>query len=409
MKRWFIITLVCIPPLAWAGGPVYSRFGVGDLKVFGSNRAFGMGILGISLTGDGYINSFNPACLARISLTRIGGGYEFSSMTLTDEAGSAKFSRGDFQSLSLAIPISRDHGIVLAAEAIPYSAVHYKVEIRQPTAGSGSLQKFSGSGGLSKLSLAASYAPRADLSLGAKYSYVFGTIDRISAVQFDDPGFSNSELRTSLYHGGSHLTFGIQIENVGSLLGVSSLDQLQFGMMVSTSARLSVRKEDLLLTSASVDTVLVSFGTTELPLSFGIGLAYLAGDRLLLSTDAYFEKWEGTNFFGISAVGTRNSMRVAAGAEFMPKPTPITFGDRVAYRAGFAYNSTYQQINGQPVNEWYISGGIGLPIGPDARLNLTMQAGVLGTTANGLQKSTFFRFSFSVSASEAWFIPLQED
>ena len=410
MRKIILFLLIFgITLTATAGGPTYSRYGIGDLAYFGSNRAFAIGVLGIGLTGDGFINRFNPAGLSRISLTRISAGFEFSSMTLKDQSGSTKFARGDFQSIALAVPVSRQHGVVFYAGTAPFSNVDYRIQVREMTYGSPSTQTFSGIGGLSTLTLGLSYSPRADLSLGLKYSYVYGTIEHITNVDFDDLTFTDNELQSSRFHSGSMFTLGLLAEDLGSLLGVPALKPFQLGLIIGTPAKLSVRQENVLLTSSSVDTTSVVRGKTDLPFSFGLGVSYRAADRMLFTTDVFLQEWQGSNFFGGPSGGVRNSARIAGGVEFLPKASPSSYGDRIAYRAGFAYNSTYHTVGGQAVNEWYLSGGVGLPIGPDAKMNLTLQAGSRGATDGGLQKVDFIRFSVSISASEAWFIKLEED
>jgi len=410
MRKVLVILLIIGSSVtASAGGPIYSRYGIGDIAYFGSNRAFAIGVMGISLGGDGFINRFNPAGLSRISLTRVSAGFEFSAVNLKDQSGSTRFARGDFQSFGLAVPISEKHGITLAAETSPYSNVDYKVQVRELTPGSPSTQTFSGIGGLSTLSLGLSYRPREDLSLGMKYSYVYGTIEQITKVEFDDASFTNNEFHVSRFHSGSIFTLGFLVESLGSFLGSPSLSPLQIGATITTPAKLSVREERILLTSTSVDTTSVLRGKTNLPFSFGFGASYQAGERLLLTSDILLQEWQGANFFGGSSVGIRNSTRFGAGVEFLPKRVPSTYGDRVAYRAGFAYNSSYYKINGIAIDEWYVSGGIGLPVGPDAKMNLTVHVGSQGTMNSGMQKGNFVRFSVSISASEAWFLTLEED
>ena len=95
--------------------------------------------------------------------------------------------------------------------------------------------------------------------------------------------------------------------------------------------------------------------------------------------------------------------------EFGARQNPETYWERVAYRAGFTYTSSYVAFNGQPLSEWYVSGGLALPIGPDARINLALHLGSRGSTVQGLQKDNFLRVSVSFSASERWFITIEED
>lgn len=411
-QRTFIFALVLcvgVTTQADAGGPIYSRFGLGDLHLFGSNRATAMGILGISLSGDGFINRFNPAGLSRISLTQVSGGFEFNRTTSTDPSGSTTLARGDFQSLALAIPASTSDGIVIFAETSPYSLVNYKVKVRTGAPGIPSTQMLTGSGGLSSLSLGASYRPTSDLSLGLKYSYLYGTIFQTSGVTFDDPSFSQSEVDRSLFHRGSMVTVGLQADSIGRLLKSSWLNSVSFGFVLTSPANLSVKEQSVILTPSSADTAVSARGKSTIPLGFGLGLSYAAAARTLIAGDVFLQQWKSATFYGSPPVETRNSLRAALGVEFAPSANPSTYWDRMAYRAGFVYHASYLVLNGQPLNEWYVSGGMAFPVGPDARVNVALHLGSRGTTAQGLQKDNFLRLSLSFSASERWFITIEED
>jgi hypothetical protein len=56
-----------------------------------------------------------------------------------------------------------------------------------------------------------------------------------------------------------------------------------------------------------------------------------------------------------------------------------------------------------------MSGGVGLPMGPESWLNIGLQVGMRGTTDNKLQKDTIIRLSVAVSASELWFLKFDEE
>jgi hypothetical protein len=105
----------------------------------------------------------------------------------------------------------------------------------------------------------------------------------------------------------------------------------------------------------------------------------------------------------------RNSFRTGIGFEAIPSKGADTFWKRIYYRAGFAYNSTYYKIHDVGINEFIMSGGVGLPIGPESRLNIGVQVGVRGSIDNKLQKDTIFRLSIAISASELWFQKYEED
>ncbi len=410
MKRLIstVAVFLVLTSSALAGGPPYSRFGIGDLVYFGSNRSYAMNVMGVALTQDGYINIYNPAALSRLSFTRFGGGFEFFSSSLKDNGNTQSFATGGFQSLAIAVPVSTVNGIVLFAGTSPTSAVNYDVTIPGNIAGNQVTQNTVGTGGLSALFLGSSYRPSPDVSLGLTYTYHYGTIRQRLVVDFDDGSFADNELRRSFFHSGSSFTLGLTYEGFSDLFGSPSLKPLTAGIILTTPASLSVKEERLLFTENSADTTLIRRGSTSLPLSWTVGMAY-GGEQIVIAADVALQHWGSANFFESSSVGIRNNVRAAVGIEIPGRKDPVTYWDRVAYRAGFAYTSSYIIVNGQPVNGWSISGGLGLPIGPDARMNLGLQYGTRGTTANGLTQDNFIRFSVSVDAGEAWFITIEDD
>jgi hypothetical protein len=410
MKRLLSTTVavLVLTTSALAGGPPYSRFGIGDLTLFGSNRSYAMNVMGVALTQEGYINIYNPAALSRLSFTRFAGGFEFFSSTLKDAADTQSFATGGFQSLAIAVPVSTSNGVALFAGTSPTSAVNYDVTIPGSIAGNAVTQNTVGTGGLSALFLGTSYRPSTDLSLGLTYTYHYGTIRQRLVVDFADGSFADNELRKSFFHSGSSFTLGLTYDGISDLFGSPSLKPVTIGLVLTTPASLSVKEERLLFTENSADTSLIRRGSTTLPLSWTAGMAY-AAERIVVAADVAVQQWNSANFFEPSPVGIRNSLRAAVGIEIPGRTDPVTYWDRVAYRAGFAYTSSYIVVNGQPVNGWSISGGLGLPIGPDARMNLGLQYGSRGSTANGLTQDTFIRFSVSVDAGEAWFITVEDD
>jgi hypothetical protein len=410
MKRLIstAVVFLALTSSTHAGGPPYSRFGIGDLIFFGSNRSYAMNVMGVALTQDGYINVYNPATLSRLSFTRFAGGFEFFSSSLKDAGNTQSFATGGFQSLAIAIPISTTNGVVLFAGTSPTSAVNYDVTIPGNIAGNPVTQNTVGTGGLSALFLGSSYRPSADLSLGLTYTYHYGTIRQRLVVDFDDGTFADSELRKSFFHSGSSFTLGLTYDGLSDLLGSPSLKPVTAGIVLTTPASLSVKEERLLFTENSADTTLIRRGSTSIPFSWTAGMAY-TGERIIVAADVALQHWSSANFFEPSSVGIRNGLRAAVGIEIPGRKDPVTYWDRVAYRAGFAYTSSHIIVNGQPINGWSVSGGLGLPIGPDASMNLGLQYGSRGSIANGLTQDNFIRFSISVEASEAWFITIEDD
>ena len=399
-----VVTIGCVLPVA-AGGSIYSRFGVGDLIRYGGSRLDAMGGAGIALIGDGFLNRLNPAGIAKIQYTRFSGSFEYTNYSSTDAFGEGRYARGSFKGLGLGIPIDREYGIAMLFEASPYSNVNYATQSKDSLL----TQDFYGTGGLSLLSFGGSVSPFKELSLGAKLNYIHGRIRQAGNFTFSDPTFTNSEIQRSDFYSGFNFTFGGIYEGLGNLLNVPALSPLAIGFVLSTPTTLDVNRESVLTTSESTDTTAAGLGNVDVPLSFGVGLSYLIGNKYYVTGDVYYQPWSKATFFGSTLPQMRNTTRIGIGFEALPGRETEAFLKRVIYRAGFYYNATSYIFNGTPINEVFVTGGVGIPIGPDARLNVGLQLGTRGTTSNNLQRDTVFRLSLSLSASEVWFLRIEEE
>lgn len=402
-KKLFLLSLWALP--LYAGGPVYSRFGIGDLTLFGSSRLYAMGNTGISLYGDGFINRLNPAGLAGISETRISGSFEYLNLTSRDNLGSGKFARGDFQGLAFAIPIDRENGATLLLETTPYSSVRYAIERTDTQLGATSFQRFYGNGGLTTLGIGGSFAFGQHFFVGAKLNYLFGGIRQVSSVDFDDETYTDSETQRERYHSGVNVTLGANLHGFGE--ASSFLKPLAVGLVLTTPAKLNVREEVFHSISTSTDTIRIESSSLTIPLAWGVGLSYLFSERYIVAGDLNLQHWAPENFPEPQPVSIRNSLRLSLGFEALPERNATAYVSRIAYRAGISYHSTYIKVGTESIDELLASGGVGLPIGPNSRLNLGVQAGTRGTTS--LQRDTIIRLSLTLSASEPWFIRFEED
>ena len=410
-RRLLVVSIIVglTVSVANAGGPVYSRYGLGELFYFAGSRSYAMGDAGIGLLGDGFINQINPAGLALISATRFSGMFEYSNYSSTDPSGSARYARGDFGGLSVAIPASKDYGVVLLAELTPYSTVNYEISRDDSQLGISSNQEFIGSGGISRFDLGSSISITQNLHAGFKLNYLAGTILETTKINFADNTYSNSVLTLSDHYSGVLFTFGASYSGVGDLVGSSFLKSLVLGFVVETPTSLDVREDHLTATAQQYDTTSTQFGKADIPTFFGIGASYALADRYVFAADLAMQDWSNAKNFGLHPAELRNSTRFGGGFEVRPSKDASTYWEHVIYRAGFYYNSSYIQVDGQPINAMFATVGLGLPIGADSHLNLGFQIGVNGTNQNDLQKDTIFRLTASISASELWFVRIDEE
>ena len=398
--------------LAGSGGSIYSLIGIGDIRHLPSVRSAGMGYAGYALTSPFSINTLSPATWGKIDRARVEASMLYEGFTSSNATTSRFLARGDVSGAILAFPLSTAHGVVLATGFTPYSKVDYN------TFSSGSYVTpadtmlyglhYTGTGGISKGLLGLSYAPTHSVSVGASLNYLFGTMERATIMTPRTtayyPGTQNEE---TTMNGPTITFFGAPRQP----RGVSDfLEPFSIGLVATTRASMTSTHRFTYTFSDQADTSGEDTNIMTIPASFGIGIAYHPPERWILALDYTTQAWSSMESRGKTPEGIRNAWMVGFGVERLPaREAGVPLLDRIAYRLGFTYESSYYNPNGNGINAWTITGGLGLPVSSDARLNLAIDYGMRGTTSNGLIQDKILRFSASLSISEQWFQRSDED
>lgn len=411
MKRTIFFLLLCsvvTVSRAGNGGSGYSRYGIGDLQYFVSDRAYGMGGAGIAVLSTTSIDRFNPADWVNISRTSFSVGALYEGYSTTDGVNSGYFSGANFNGIMVAVPLLPSHGIVFGAGLMPYSTVNYSTAFDTSQAGLGYRLGYHGEGGTSQAQVGISANASADLHLGAKFNYYFGTLRHTITQAFTDNSmYTNAEDVRSVELKGIGFSLGAVYSGLGSLLKIDSTKSITLGVVASTASTVSSAEEhDFTYTSAlltSYDTVTINEGNLRIPYSITGGISYMT-NRLLLASDLSFQQWSRFEATGLIAMTNRNSYRFSIGGELRPPAeAPGMSTSRNIYRLGFFYNSTYYLIANEPINETGVTGGLGFPIFFSTRLEIGVQYSFRGTTDQQLQKDKIVRISFTLSGDELWF------
>jgi hypothetical protein len=152
-------------------------------------------------------------------------------------------------------------------------------------------------------------------------------------------------------------------------------------------------------------------GKITLPLSFGFGIGFKKGDRLLVAADFAVQNWSSYQAFNQSQ-GLKNSMRVSLGAQYVPKSSSDKYFNRVNYRMGGRYMQTALDLKNTPLTEYAVSAGVGFPVGPFNKffvgnfsmVNVGLELGQRGTITNGLIKEKFFKVTIGFTINDRWFV-----
>lgn len=408
---FLILSLLVNGPKAFAadGGSSYSLFGIGDLRYMPGTRSAGMGYTGIGLPGANFINALAPATWTRINRTRLEVGMLYEGFNTSDGNKSIYLANADFSGALLAIPIAPQHGVVFVAGFTPYSNINYNFFSQDSAAGVRYTLNQTGTGGIGRGLAGLSYAPAQDISFGASFNYLFGTIDKSMTFSPADPTtYAGGTTTESTTLKGITVSFGGLFQGFGRI--TESLNPLSLGFVVTSRGNLKTERQNTYQFSSERDSSEKVKGRLTIPAAYGIGLAYQLGERYLFAADYYAQPWGNANLNGINASDVRNSSRFGVGVEQLPsRETIAAWTERVSYRLGFYYHATYYRINGEPISEWGITGGVALPITGETRINVSLEYGSRGTTSGGLVKDNFFRASLSLNISELWFVRYEEE
>lgn len=398
--------------VAGSGGSIYSLIGIGDLRYLPNVRAAGMGYAGYALTSPYTINTLSPATWGKIDHPRVEASMLYEGFNSSTSAQSRFLARGDVGGAILAYPLSRPDGIVLALGFTPYSKVDYG------TYSSGSYVtasdtmlysvKHAGTGGISKGQLGLSYSPTRSVSVGASLNYLFGTMERATTMTPRNPTYYDGSQNEQTTMNGATVTFAVHLDSLEEV--ASFLKPFAFGFVATTRAALTTTHRYVYTFTDQADTSSEDTNILTVPAAFGVGIAYHPGDRWILAADYATQAWSTMEFRGQTPSGIRNSWFAGVGVERLPaREAGVPVFDRVAYRFGFKYESTYHNPDGNGINYWAVTGGLGIPVSSSARLNLAVEYGSRGTTATQLIQDKILRFSASLSISEQWFVRSDED
>jgi hypothetical protein len=146
-------------------------------------------------------------------------------------------------------------------------------------------------------------------------------------------------------------------------------------------------------------------GTVSVPVMAGLGFSFEKTDKWVAGADFRWQNWKNFKAFGLSD-SLVNSFQVNAGAEWSPDINNYyRYFQRIRYRIGFNYNSSYLELRGKNLAEYGGSIGFGFPLrGLKTLLNIGFQLGTRGTTSANLIQQTYFKFIIGFSIYERWFV-----
>ncbi|GER58206.1 hypothetical protein [Patiriisocius marinus] len=381
----------------------YSFYGIGTLKFKGTveNRSMG----GISVFSDSIHTSIqNPAGLSDLGLINysVGGSHKYVTQKTSSEEQKQSTTSLDY--IAVGIPMGK---LAASFGIIPYTSVGYDLE----TTDGDITSRFTGEGGLNKAFITFAYKVTPKLSLGIDTNYNFGNIQNTSFSETEGLELASRETNRSDLLGFSF--------NFGARYKTMVTDNLQLTAAATYTPETNFSSDNsrqratvfVLESGAEVvrNEVEVDVANTDFtfPSQYTLGLGIGKPKHWFVGVE--YNDQKTSNFtnrtFELENVEFTDASKFKIGGFFIPNYNSLgNYYNRVVYRAGIRFEETGININGEGINEFGISFGLGLPVGRlFSNVNVGFELGRRGTTDAGLIQENFFNTFLSLSLNDKWF------
>ena len=375
----------------------FSRYAYGDMNenVPAAYRA--MGGVGFGMRSNKAINPSQPASYTGIdSLTFMFDVAASASWShYKDAAGKKNKANGNLEYVTMQFPLYK-RWIAMSLGLLPYSSVGYDITLRDSTAGGGYhyTKTYNGNGNISQVYGGLSFNIYNWFALGANIYYMWGDLNHLRSVTFDESGL-NSTIQDEIlsvsnirfrYGAQFFHTFGDHSFNIGAIF----------------ENKMKLNSQLIVIETQTEDSIPVYEGGWQLPMVWGIGASYTWANRLTVGFDFERQYMAEAAYAGLTGAdyGLRNTNRIAAGVEYRHNPQGRKYVEHMIWRAGVKVQDEYlTSIGAKKISA---SIGIGFPLWTIGTvINTTIEYTHRGSPA-GLQDNGL-RFTIGASVAENWF------
>ena len=372
-----------------------SRFGYGELNSNLPNAYRAMGGVGIGMRSNKAINPAQPAsytaCDSMTFMFDIAGSFLYTNYG--DSHGTYNRLNGNLEYMTMQFPLWKRY-VAMSLGVNPYSAVGYQFALSDSINQDYYYTKaYIGEGGFTQVYGGLSVNICDWVALGVNAYYMFGEITQSRSLMFTDASIDSVSQVDHLRANSLRLRYGVQFFHT---FGKHSLT---LGAVYENKQPFS-RMEYNQIESSTSDTISKMSGGFEMPMMYGVGLSYDYANRLVVGLDYQCQDWSTAKYFGDNT-DLVSRHRWAVGVEYRNDPTSRKFSDRVIWRAGVNYTTSYTAVYNQP--ELGVSVGVGFPLRTVGTvINTTLEYGRRGLAQNVLNEN-YLRFVVNASISEHWF------
>ena len=403
MKRivsLIVVSLMAVGMLAQnATSSPSSRFGYGELNdnLPGAYRA--MGGVGMGMRSNKVINPSQPAsytaCDSMTFMFDIAGSLLYTNYG--DANGERNRVNGNLEYVTMQFPIWRQH-IAMSLGLTPYSAIGYSFSLSDSiSSGYQHTKTYSGEGGLTQVYGGLSVNLFDWIALGANVYYMFGETTQKRSLTFTDASLNAVNQGDYLHVNSLRLRYGAQLFHTFGSHSVSLGGILE--------CKQAFTKCDYHQVESSTSDTITKLDNSdsarfEMPLIYGLGLSYVYANRLTLGLDYQVQDWSKALYFNTEHMLSKRQ-RVALGAEYRHDPTSRKYVEKMYWRLGVSYTSSYTTQFDQP--SLCVTMGIGFPLRTIGTvINTSFEYGKRGF-GDSLLNENYLRFVVNAAIAEHWF------
>ena len=388
----------------------YSKLGYGILSDNATGIQRSMGGVGIAMQNGRQINVMNPASYSQVdSLTFLWDmGMDVTNSWATENDHKGYNFGGGLDYITSEFRLGKNIGAALGV--VPFSGVGYSF--------GGSIDNGSdtrtGLGGLSELFAGVGWQPFKGFSIGANFSYLFGTttntttVENVTSTQFT----RNLEVRDWNMKVGLQYAFNLSKKNkvvIGATYSPKkSLHGTAMGKMADVNQDIIYDNNHNIIIVYDTICHINMKGNYELPTTIGAGISYLYDNRLNVEVDYLYQQWEKAkytpiNYFEVPETKWNDRWKVSAGLSYLPDPRG-SYLKRMTYWVGAFYNNDYMNVNGNDVRDYGLTLGFSFPaLGSKTLVNLGVEWKHRYSAPTTLIKEDYLNITLSVNFNEMWF------
>ena len=431
MKRTILSSLlagaICLNVSAQSGtNSPYSQYGLGQLSDQSQGFNRGMSGLGYGLRYGNQVNTLNPASYSAVdSLTMLFDvGMSLQLTNFKDGGTSVNAKNANFEYAVALFRVMPKLGVSVGL--LPYTNIGYNYSVSENIGGSSttSTQQYSGSGGIHQAYLGFGWNIVSNLSLGANFSYLWGSYDRTVQVSSSNSYVNTINRSYNASISSYKIDMGMQWEQP-----LNKTDRLTVGAAVGLGHKLGADPSVNIVTTNALTSSTTTVGDNisnglSIPLTIGGGLAYSHARKFVVGVDYSLQKWGSLDFpelsdnsqqYVLKSGLLKDRHKLTVGAEWVPGETGRVLNEsnrsifkRIHYRVGASYATPYYTINGvDGPKELSVSVGLGIPIFNTWNTHNISLLNISGqwvhSSAKDLITENTFRINVGITFNERWF------